>query len=217
MENDSFGECVIVSCGTLSPEINHLKKEGFLDAKKIFFTTPGLHEVPRELETQLIERIDKAKEYSNKIIIIYGGQFCYVNSYDVYRTIDTIIKEQGPGIVRVQASHCVDMLAGKDEREQISEGQKVWWMTPGWILYRKHVFKDWDKGLANENFPRHTGGAILLDGIGFFDQYVEEHAEELLEYSDWMGIPIVPHEITLDRFKDNLLAQLHRLRGDKTE
>ena len=217
MENDSFGECVIVSCGTLSPEINHLKKEGFLDAKKIFFTTPGLHEVPRELETQLIERIDKAKEYSNKIIIIYGGQFCYVNSYDVYRTIDTIIKERGEGIVRVQASHCVDMLAGKDEREQISEGQKVWWMTPGWILYRKHVFKDWDKGLANENFPRHTGGAILLDGIGFFDHYVEEHAEELLEYSDWMGIPIVPHEITLDRFKDNLLAQLHRLRGDKTE
>ena len=217
MENDSFGECVIVSCGTLSPEINHLKKEGFLDAKKIFFTTPGLHEVPRELETQLIERIDKAKEYSNKIIIIYGGQFCYVNSYDVYRTIDTIIKEQGPGIVRVQASHCVDMLAGKDEREQISEGQKVWWMTPGWILYRKHVFKDWDKGLANENFPRHTGGAILLDGVGFFDQYVEEHAEELLEYSDWMGIPIVPHEINLDRFKDKLLTQLHRLRGDKIE
>jgi hypothetical protein len=29
------------------------------------------------------------------------------------------------------------------------------------------IFKSgWDKGLANENFARHTGGAIVLDGIG---------------------------------------------------
>ncbi len=210
-KNDSFRDCVIVACGTLSPEINHLKEEGFLDAKKVLFTTPGLHEIPRELENQLIDRIEKARQYSNKIIVVYGGQFCYVNSSDVFRNIDTIIKEQGDGIVRVQASHCVDMLAGKDEREEISKGEKVWWMTPGWILYRKHVFKDWDIGLANENFPKHTGGAIVLDAIGFFDRYVEEHAEEVLEYSDWMSIPISPHEITLNRFKDKLLAQLHRL------
>jgi len=49
--DNSFKDCVIVSCGTLSSEINYLKKEGFFDAKKIFFTTPGLHEIPRELET----------------------------------------------------------------------------------------------------------------------------------------------------------------------
>jgi hypothetical protein len=209
--NNSFNDCAIVACGTLSPEINYLKKEGFLDAKKIFFTTPGLHEIPRELETQLIDRIKKAREYAHNIIVVYGGQFCYVNSVDLFRTIDTIIKEQGEGIVRIQASHCVDMLAGKDEREEISGGQKVWWMTPGWILFRKHVFKDWDIGLANENFPKHTGGAMVLDGIGFLDHYIEKHAEDILEYSDWMGIPIIPQEITLERFKKKLLDQLHQL------
>jgi hypothetical protein len=97
--DNSFKDCIIVSCGTLSPEINYLKKEGFLDAKKIFFTTPGLHEIPRELETQLIDKIKKAREYSNKIIVVYGGQFCYVNSNDLFRTIDTIIKEQGKDMV----------------------------------------------------------------------------------------------------------------------
>lgn len=215
--DNSFKDCVIVSCGTLTPEITYLKKEGFLDAKKVLFTTPGLHEIPKELETQLIDRIKKAREYSNKIIVVYGGKFCYVNSVDLFRTIDTIIKEQGEGIVRVQASHCVDMLAGKDEREEISKGEKVWWMTPGWILFRRHVFKDWDKGLANENFPKHTGGAIVLDGIGFFDHYIEEHTEEILEYSDWMAIPIIPHEITLDRFKKKLLDQLHKLQEGDTQ
>jgi len=212
--NTSFNDCVVIACGTLSPELNYLKNEGFLDAKKILYTTPGLHEIPRELESQLIDRIKKARELSNKIIVVYGGQFCYVNSYDVFRTIDTIISEQGEGIVRIQASHCVDMIAGKEEREKIANGEKVWWMTPGWILFRHDVFKDWDKGLANENFPKHTGGALLLDAIDFFNPYVEKYADKILEYSDWMGIPIIPHEVTLDRFKKKLVDQLHLLQGE---
>jgi hypothetical protein len=212
--NNSFKDCVVIACGTLSPELNYLKKEGFLDAKKILYTTPGLHEIPRELESQLIDRITKARELSNKIIVVYGGQFCYVNSNDLFRTIDTIISEQGEGIVRIQASHCVDMIAGKEEREKIANGEKVWWMTPGWILFRHDVFKDWDKGLANENFPKHTGGALLLDAIDFFNPYVEKYADKILEYSDWMSIPIIPHEITLDRFKKKLLDQLHLLQEE---
>jgi len=212
--NNSFKDCVVIACGTLSPELNYLKNEGFLDAKKILYTTPGLHEIPRELESQLIDRITKARELSNKIIVVYGGQFCYVNSNDLFRTIDTIISEQGEGIVRIQASHCVDMIAGKEEREKIANGEKVWWMTPGWILFRHDVFKDWDKGLANENFPKHTGGALLLDAIDFFNPYVEKYVDKILEYSDWMGIPIIPHEVTLDRFKKKLVDQLHLLQGE---
>ena len=118
-DNNSFKDCVVIACGTISPELNYLKKDGFLDAIKIIYTTPGLHEIPRELEKQLIDNIKKARELSNKIIVLYGGQFCYINSYDVFRTIDTIIGEQGEGITRIQASHCVDMIVGKKEREEI--------------------------------------------------------------------------------------------------
>jgi len=99
----------------------------------------------------------------------------------------------------------MDILADEEERERISGGQKVWWLTPGWVIYRHHVFQDWDKGKANENFPQYTGGAILLDGIGFWDRYSQEHPEEILEFSDWMGIEIRPHKVALDRLK-NLLS-----------
>jgi len=95
----------------------------------------------------------------------------------------------------------MDMLADEKERERISGGQKVWWLTPGWIIYRHNVFQDWDKGKANENFPQHTGGAVLLDGIDFWEKYSQEHPEEILEFSDWMGIEIRPHKIDLDRLK----------------
>ena len=206
-EHVSFKDYVIISCGTLAPELNHLRKSGFLDARKIMYTKPGRHEVSRELESQLLEKINTAKEHSKKVIIVYGGKFCYVNTDNPYRTMDTMLQEQETGISisRINATHCVDMLASKSEREQISKGKDIWWLSPGWVLYRDYVFQDWDKGKANENFPRHTGGAILLDGTGFWDKYSQEHPEKILEFSDWMGIEIRPHEITLDRFKKLLL------------
>ncbi len=206
-EELSFKDYAIVSCGTLAPELDYLRKEGFLDAGKIVYTTPGRHEVLKELESQLIEKINAAKQHCQKVIIVYGGKFCYVNVDNPYRTIDTIIQEQGTGISisRINATHCMDMLADEKERERISGGQKVWWLTPGWLIYRSYVFQDWDKGKANENFPQHTGGAILLDGIGFWEKYSEEHPEKILEFSDWMGIEIRPHRVPLDRLK-NLLS-----------
>ena len=210
-----FSDIAVVSCGTLSMELNHLKKEGFLDTNHLFFTTPGLHENVRELERQLIERINKAKEKADKVLVVYGGKFCYVNADEPTRTMRKIIEEQGPSVAKIEATHCMDMIASEAEREQIAQevagGEKVWWMTPGWIKFRHNVFKGWDKGLANENFPRHTGGAIVIDGIGYVDQYMAEKPEEFLEYSDWMGIPIQGYPVTLDRFKSLLLEQAEGL------
>ncbi len=206
-EQFSFEDYAIVSCGTLAPELNYLRKEGFLDVGKIVYTTPGRHEDLKELESQLIQKINTAKQQSKRIIIVYGGKFCYVNVGNPYRTIDAIIAEQAIGISisRINATHCIDMLASESQREKISGGRKVWWFTPGWLIYRNYVFQDWDKGKANENFPQHSGGAVLLDGIDFWDKYCEEHPEKILEFSDWMGIEVRPYKITLDRFK-NLLA-----------
>jgi hypothetical protein len=217
MDKISFSDIAIVSCGTLSLELNYLKKSGFLDAPQIFYTTPGLHEDIHELECQLLQRVERAQEKAEKVIVVYGGKFCYINADEPTRTMQTIIEEQGREVVRIQATHCIDALAGEAEREKIAEdvagGEKIWWMTPGWIQFRRHVFKEWDKGLANENFPRHTGGAVVLDGIGFVDKYMAEKPEYFLEYSDWMGIPIQPYPISLDRFKSLLLGAAHKLVG----
>ena len=170
MGSISFSDIAIVSCGTLNLELTHLKKEGFLDTDHLFFTTPGLHEDIRELERQLIERINRSKEKADKVLVVYGGKFCYVTADEPTRTMKTIIEEYRPGVVRIEATHCMDMIAGEEERERIGQevagGEEVWWMTPGWIKFRHNVFKGWDKGLANENFARHTGGAVVLDSIG---------------------------------------------------
>ncbi len=211
MDTVSFKGIAIVSCGTLSLELNHLRKEGFIDTEHLFFTTPGLHEDIHSLEQQLKDRVQKAKQKVNKVLVVYGGKFCYVNADEPTRTMAKIISELGEGVKRINATHCMDMLASQAERDALAGGQDVLWMTPGWIKFRYNVYKGWDKGLANENFPKHTGGAMVLDGIGFMDQYMADHAEELLEYSDWMGIPIMPCPVTLDRFKSLLVEQANLL------
>jgi len=212
MSKVSFSDVAIIACGTLSLELNYLKKEGFLDVHSLFYTKPGLHQNIPELERELVKLIRKAKEKVNRVLVVYGGKFCYVNMDEPTRTMQKLIEEQGPGVVRIHATHCMDMLASEEEREKIAQkiagGEKVWWMTPGWIKYREDVFRGWDKSVANENFPRHAGGAVVLDGIGYLDQYMAEKPEEFLEYSDWMGIPMQPYTISLDRFKSLLSEQV---------
>ena len=211
MENISFANISIVACGTMSLELQYLQDEGFLDARHIYYTTPGLHQNISELDQQLTRQIRKAQEDTDTIIVVYGGKYCYVNAEEPTRRIQTIIDEIGPGIARIESTHCMDMLASEEQRKRIAQeiagGEPVWWMTPGWIKFRHNVFKGWDKALANENFPRHGGGAVVLDGIGYMDTFMAEHPEDFLEYADWMGITLNPYPVSLDRFK-KLLAQL---------
>ena len=206
-KNSSFKDYVIVACGTMIPELNYLKEIGFLDVHALY-TAPGLHQVPDELEIQLQKQLEIAKKSAKKIIVVYGGKYCYINMRDPYRTIDTVIeemREEGYYIARTDVENCLDMLATGEEREKLAEGKKIWFCTPGWLKYRDQVFKGWDKANANENFPQYTGGGIMLDPIRFFDDYAMEHVEEILDFSDWASIPLEARTIGLERLKEVLI------------
>ena len=217
MNGTSFADIAVISCGTMSLELRALKESGFLDTEHLIFTAPGLHQEPAELERQLLARIAHAKELADKVLVVFGGAFCYVNVKEPTRTMKKIIAELGPSVARIDATHCMDMLASEDEREQIAQevagGEKVWWMTPGWVKYRHEVFKGWDRARANENFPKHEGGAIVLDAIDYCGQYSMEQPEDLLDYADWMGVPMQGYPVTLERFKSLLLDQVRKLDG----
>jgi len=199
----SFKGYTIVSCGTLRGELNYLKDTGFLDAQRILFTAPGLHERQTELGRQLAKQLKNARRYSPRIIVAYGER-CYLDPSNPYRNVDAIIQEQGTGISRIQAKSCIDMLASEKERRRISGESKVYWLSPGWLAYWKKIFKEWDAAKANETFPYYDK-AVLLDAVGIFDKYSKNSPEKILEFSDWMKLQIQPYGISLDRFKGLLL------------
>ena len=116
-----------------------------------------------------------------------------------------MIQETAPNAVRINASNCVDMLAGSEERERLAGPEKVHWLTPGWLKHWDFIFKDWDAGLANEMFPQYDKAAVL-DAIGYFDELVAKSPERVLEISDWMKIPLESTPISLDRLKCLLAA-----------
>ena len=199
MSDVSFKNISVVSCGTLRPELAKLTEEGFLNAERVLYTTPGLHEIPRDLEDQLVRRVEKAREFADKVIVVYGDRG-FVDSKDYFRSIDTVLEELGGQIARVNAHNCIDMLASDDDRERYAQGKRIYWLVPGWIEFRKNVFLEWDDGKANETFPANDA-AVLLDSVGYYEKLAAEDPEKLLAFSDWMGIHIEPLEITLDRFK----------------
>ncbi len=194
----SFRGATVVSCGTLRCELRHLRETGFLDADDILYTAPGLHENLNGLHDQLIKRLHDAAERSSRVIVVYGDS-CYLP-----RELDELLTDEaeqlGVTITCTEARHCVDMLADKATRDAIAGERTIYWLPAGWFEYRKAVFRFWDDGLANETFPRHDA-AIMLDPLGVFDEYAGEAPEKLLAFSDWMGIPLEPYPVSLDRFK----------------
>jgi len=195
----SFKGYAVVSCGTMRPELESLSRAGFLDADRILYCAPGLHEWPWELEKQLPRQLAAAGKISSRTIVMYGEK-CFIDTDNPQRVTDTLIREHGTNAVRVKASNCVDMLAGAEERERIRGGQKVYWLTPGWIKHWDFIFKDWDVGLANETFPQHDK-AVVLDALGYFDRLMEESPERVLAISDWMKLPIESVDVSLSRIK----------------
>ena len=85
MNTVSLADTSIVSCGTLSLELNYLKNEGLLDTPQILYTTPGLHQDIPELERQLVRRINKAKEKTDKVIAVGKPvKFIFPSSVAIY-------------------------------------------------------------------------------------------------------------------------------------
>ncbi len=205
-DTHSFKGYSIVSCGVMRPELKHLQDEGWLDADSILFTGPGLHDNPKELESQLHRQLEKAVANSERVIVLYGKR-CYLDMSKPEKTVETIMSEYGPGVTRLQAANCFDFLASEEERRTLYKDQEPYWLTPGWFLYWKSIFASWDDGLKNETFPKH-GKACLLCPLDKFNEIAMNDPEKIFEFSDWMGVPIEPQTVGLERLKGLLLDQL---------
>jgi hypothetical protein len=207
MTRSGFENRCLISCGMLYPEITYLVKTGFLNPRHILFTPPGLHAIPERLEEYLLKKLARIQEWCSdpEIIVVYGKK-CHVSTDEPLKRVDSILQKTGQGIVRVRGDYGYDMLAGIEDRQYISGGRqdKILWFTPGWLrswktIYRRYL--GWDDADANANFPGYYDKIIVLDGLGLEEEYMTQHAEQILELFDWTGLEVEFHSITLDRFK----------------
>jgi hypothetical protein len=200
----------IVSCGSFREDLESLQAEGVLDGIGVYYTEPCLKERPRKLEELLKERLEEAKGNADRILVIYGDG-CFIDTSDFSRSIDSLIEDAGCEHGRIREHSCIEMMLSEEDKEALSDGMKVYWMMPAWVEHKDEVFEEWDLGKRNQTFPQNDM-AVVVDSRGFYEKILEEDPERILEFSDWMGIPLDARAITLDRFKKLLLASLERLR-----
>jgi len=210
----SLDGCSIVACGTLRREMRQLAELDFVDGERMFFTAPGLHEWPKQLEKQLIRQAAKARAVSERVVVVYGEK-CYLD-FDAGVDTDALLARLGKEFIRVRAKNCVDMLADADVRDRIAGDAKIHWLTPGWLEYWDHIFKDWDAAMANETFPVHDK-AIVLDAVGYFDEISGSSPERILRICDWMKLEIEPYAVSLERLKKLLCECAQRSENDPVE
>jgi hypothetical protein len=207
MSQPNFADRCIISCGMLHPELTHLVQTGFLNPRRILFTPPGLHALPEKLEEHLLTRLAQAREScpDDEMIVVYGKK-CHVSTEEPLKRLDSILEEAGRGIVRVQGEYGYDMLAGFEERQDISGGRqdKILWFTPGWLKSWKAIYQNyfgWDAADANANFPGFYDKIIVLDSLGLAEEYMAHHPEAILDLFDWTGLEVEFCPVTLDRFR----------------
>jgi len=202
-----FDGCSIVACGTLRRELGYLRESGFLGADRLLYTGAGLHAKPEELERQLMRQIERARALSPNVIVVYGDK-CYLDPNRPGKTIDSIVTR--PGVCRVQAQGCIDMLCGSACQRELSNDASILWLSPGWIENWQRIWQQylgWDAADANMNFPGYYRKAIFLDPqpLNMFDDWAAQNPEKILEFSDWTHLPVDSQPVTLDRLKSLLL------------
>ena len=202
-----FDGCSIVACGTLRRELGYLREIGFLDAERVLYTGAGLHAKPEELERQLVRQLERARESSPNVIVVYGGK-CYLDPKEPNRTIDSIVDEAG--VCRVRAQGCIDMLCDAECRRNLSGDESVLWLSPGWIENWRRIWQEylgWDAADANMNFPGFYRKAIFLDPqpLAVFEDWAVQSPEKILEFSDWTRLQVETRPVTLERLKGLLM------------
>jgi hypothetical protein len=203
-------DVVVISCGSLREDLETLQAQGQLEGVRLVFTERCLKERPWELEKQLSGEIEKSGDEGGKILVVYGNA-CFYDSANPERDVDRLIAETGADYARIREHSCIEMMLSPEEREKLGEGQKVYWLMPAWMENRDDVYFEWDLGKRNQTFPQNDV-ALLLDSRGYFAHLMEENPEMILEFSDWMGLALDARDITLDRFRELLLARIAELR-----
>ena len=199
MTTTRFDDKILVTCEALRPEIERLRSLGQIDFREVYYVHPGSHERPHILEEQLPGILSDHGVAGKQVVAALGSK-CYLDLDNPDCNIDALLGSFHGNVRRVRAEDCVDMLAEKQQRTEAAGGRSIYWMTPGWVVERNKIFEGWDHGKANETFPRHDA-VVLVDAIDYFNTLSMENPEELLEFSDWLGVGLEPATVDLERFQ----------------
>jgi hypothetical protein len=174
----------IVSCGIFQPELNTIipviKRELNNQDIQVTFLSPGLHINSNKMETEIIENLELKK--GQKIVLLYGNM-CHTKLISIAKDYKAVIPT---------AKNCIEMILSPEKKKELDQSGNVFYLTTGWIQHWREIFQDRTAITACDKI-------VVLD-VG--DELISD--EELLDFFDYIQIPIETIKTSLHYFKDTL-------------
>jgi hypothetical protein len=192
---------LVISCGILRKEIEHLLARGAIDVETCFLSEK-LHMDYSLLDRGLNSALKKHNKENQRDIIVVYGDVCLGFKGEMRQLIDTY------DVIKVDALNCIDcLLGGKGKLLDMDPDHKILFLNPAFIKFGEKIrgeTKKWTREMYSM-----LDGIVLLDAMGDLDDY-QAKIDELVERT---GLPIIDRkEIGLEGLRDVLLEALDRNR-----
>ncbi|WP_419659609.1 putative protein DUF1638 [Desulfosarcina variabilis str. Montpellier] len=176
---ERFKKPLVISCGILRKEIEHLQRKGDIDVEA-YFLSEKLHMDYNLLDRGLNCALKKHQKKSHRGIVVVYGDLC-LGFNDEMKTL--ISKYDA---VKVDALNCIDcLLGGKGNLLNLDPDHKILFLNPAFIEFGEKIREE-TKEWTRETYSM-LDGIVLLDALGDLDDY-QSKIDEIVERT---GLPII--------------------------
>ncbi|SKA66837.1 DUF1638 domain-containing protein [Desulfobaculum bizertense] len=124
----------VIACEVFRAELEFLIEKLRL-SHDVHFLPQGLHDVPNKLREQLqlkINELENSSPAPTKILLCYG--YCG-------QGLSGISSQKTP-LVLPRVHDCIPLLLGlnQEQKSQIPDSERTFWMSPGWLRYSQLPF-----------------------------------------------------------------------------
>jgi hypothetical protein len=178
----------IVSCGIFMSELNKiipsLRREMRMKGHeiKVDFLSPGLHIDSNKMETEVIKNLESKK--GTKILLLYG-RMCHTKLVSIAKGYNAAVPTE---------KNCIELLLGPEKKKALDGSGHIFYLTAGWLQCWREMFQDRTAITPCDKMVMLDTGENLIS------------EEELLDFYDFMQVPIETVGISLDDFKSKLTS-----------
>ena len=147
---------------------------------EVTFLSPGLHINCNKMETEITENLALKKE--QKIVLLYGNM-CHTKLISIAKDYNAVIPAE---------RNCIEMILSPEKKKEIDQYGNVFYVTTGWVQHWREIFQDRTAIAACDKI-------VVLDTV---DELISD--EELLDFFDYIQIPIEMMKTPLHYFEDTL-------------
>jgi hypothetical protein len=193
-------EVRIVACGIFQPELEQVLRQireerpndSLID---VTYVPPALHVDYDKLKDGITNALDHVSE--PKKILLFGSM-CHPEIGEFTEKYH---------VVRLSPGNCIELILGKERQKEIEKTAKVFYLTPGWLLNWKDIFRQgqgWDEIDARINMGFYDKILLLDTGVSEFSD------EDLLEFFEYTQVPIEIEKVDLAVFKENVVQAIEK-------